>query len=132
MRTEKRASKALWILAAMAGGVLLPAISMSGEPGKPVIAIVVPATGPQDSVCYGCHPRKDTKKLVHGPLGSGECAVCHDTQGSAHGAFTESPGRLCVSCHDQNASAGHIAKSRGKTCTACHDPHSSEKKFLIR
>lgn len=230
MKMGKRALQALVILALMAGGGFLPAISISGEPGTPVLEILAPVKGarmsagralvigkatgegmgrveidvngkgkqsvaaagggfsapvqlsngrnviraraggasaalevtasakggyvyhkpvgkcaechgsagkgysvkaPKDSVCYRCHGRMDGKKLVHGPMGSGECTACHDPHGSANKAFTVARHELlCVSCHDQKSSAGHIAKSRGKACTACHDPHSSDRVYL--
>lgn len=232
MSLRKEAFTALAFLAFMAGGGILPAISVSGEPGKPALQILAPANGAgmsagralvigkaagdgtgrveievngkgkqsaalvrggffapvslsmgknvirasagesvavvevhaskrgtyayhkpvekcaechgaggkgysvgaaKDKVCYRCHGRMDRKKMVHGPMGSGECTACHDPHGSGNRAFTVArPDLLCVSCHDQKASAGHIAKSRGKACTACHEPHSSDKVFLLR
>jgi len=86
---------------------------------------------PVDALCYRCHVRKDTKKLVHGPLGSGECTACHDPHGSKYRAFVvASTEVLCKTCHDHASSANHMKQSRGKRCTACHDPHASDKSFL--
>lgn len=86
---------------------------------------------PTDALCYRCHRRQDKGRLVHGPIGSGDCAACHDPHGSAHKALTrERHETLCVTCHDQQSSEGHLKASRGKACTSCHDSHSSAKTFL--
>ena len=86
---------------------------------------------PVDALCYRCHPRKDTKRLVHGPLGSGECTACHDPHGSKYRAFAVASAEvLCRSCHDQKSSEKHFKQTRGKGCVTCHDPHSSSKAFL--
>lgn len=88
-------------------------------------------TGRHDTVCYRCHDRKDGKKLVHGPLGGGECTSCHDPHGSMYPALTVAKAEgLCVSCHDQPHSAKHMRESRAVECVTCHEPHSSSKAFL--
>ena len=88
-------------------------------------------SGPQETICYRCHDRQDAKKNVHGPLGGGECAACHDPHGSGNAALTTARHEtLCVSCHDQESSADHFRRSKGKACTACHEPHSSDRQFL--
>jgi len=87
--------------------------------------------GQKDALCYRCHDRQDTGKVVHGPLGGGECTACHDPHGSMNVALTVTrPERLCVSCHDQESSTKHMQASRGRRCTECHEPHSSENAFL--
>ncbi len=89
------------------------------------------APPPTDTLCYRCHRRQDQGRLVHGPIGSGDCAACHDPHGSAHKALTrERHETQCVTCHDQQSSEAHLKASRGKACTTCHDPHSSAKTFL--
>jgi predicted CXXCH cytochrome family protein len=86
---------------------------------------------PVDALCYRCHDRKDSKKLVHGPLGSGECTICHDPHGSPHRALTvASPEVLCNTCHDQASSAKHMRESKAMGCVTCHEPHSSSKAYL--
>ncbi len=87
--------------------------------------------GANETICYRCHDRQDTKRNVHGPLGGGECTACHDPHGSGNAALTTARHEaLCVSCHDQESSAEHFRRSRAKACTACHEPHSSDKQFL--
>lgn len=89
--------------------------------------------GPKDALCYRCHDRQDTGRIIHGPLGGGECTACHDPHGSGSEALTVARAEtLCVSCHDQESSKEHLRKSRGRQCTECHNPHSSEKPFLQR
>lgn len=88
-------------------------------------------TGRQDTVCYQCHDRKDGKKLVHGPLGGGECTTCHDPHGALNAALTVAGAEgLCVRCHDQASSRKHIGESKAVGCVTCHEPHSSSKVFL--
>jgi len=88
---------------------------------------------PVDALCHRCHDRKDAKKYVHGPLGSGECTSCHDPHGSPNRALAvASPEALCQACHDQASSRRHMKQSRGKGCVACHDPHSSGRNFLLK
>lgn len=88
-------------------------------------------TGRQDAVCYQCHDRKDGKKLVHGPLGGGECTSCHDPHGAMNASLTVASAEgLCVRCHDQPTSAKHMRESKAVGCVTCHDPHSSGKAFL--
>ncbi len=86
---------------------------------------------PRDTLCYRCHKRMDGKRLVHGPMGSGDCTACHDPHGSGNKSLTVARHEsLCITCHDQKSSEAHFGKSRGKACTVCHDPHSSDKPFL--
>ncbi len=86
---------------------------------------------PVDALCYRCHDRMDTKKRVHGPLGSGDCTICHDPHGSPNRALAvASPEVLCGTCHDQASSGKHMKQSAGKGCTVCHDPHASDKTFF--
>ena len=88
-------------------------------------------TGRQDTVCYQCHDRKDGKKLVHGPLGGGECTSCHDPHGAMNASLTVAGAEgLCVKCHDQPHSQKHVRESRAVGCVTCHEPHSSSKAFL--
>ena len=88
-------------------------------------------TGRQDTVCYQCHDRKDGKKLVHGPLGGGECTSCHDPHGALNVSLTVARAEgLCVRCHDQPHSAKHMRESKAVGCVTCHEPHSSSKVFL--
>ncbi|MBI5058151.1 MAG: hypothetical protein HZB86_09265 [Deltaproteobacteria bacterium] len=86
---------------------------------------------PVDTMCYRCHVRKDTKKFVHGPLGSGDCISCHDPHGSPNRfQAVAAPEVLCRMCHDQKSSEKHLKQARATGCVSCHDPHSADKSFL--
>jgi len=88
-------------------------------------------SGRKDTVCYQCHDRKDGKKLVHGPLGGGDCTSCHDPHGALNPALTVAKAEgLCVMCHDQPSSQKHVKESKAVGCVKCHEPHSSAKDFL--
>jgi len=88
-------------------------------------------SGRKDTVCYQCHDRKDGKKLVHGPLGGGDCTSCHDPHGALNPALTVAKAEgLCVRCHDQPGSQKHMRESKAVGCVTCHEPHSSGKEFL--
>lgn len=84
-------------------------------------------------LCSTCHDQKTGFKYLHGPLGAGQCSICHDPHGSAFPAFLATGVRaLCVQCHAQGPSQTHIGKSEKKLCTECHSPHGSGKKFLLK
>ena len=88
-------------------------------------------SGRKDTVCYQCHDRKDGKKLIHGPLGGGDCTTCHDPHGDMYPALTVAKAEgLCVACHDQASSEKHMRESKAVGCVTCHEPHSSGKEFL--
>jgi len=83
-------------------------------------------------LCRNCHDPKTGYKHLHGPLGAGQCSICHDPHGSANPAFLVMGVRaLCVQCHAQSRSQSHIEKSANKQCPECHNPHGSEKQFLL-
>jgi len=83
-------------------------------------------------LCNTCHEPKTGYKRLHGPLGAGQCSICHDPHGSAYPAFLVMGVRaLCVQCHAQSRSQSHIEKSANKQCPECHNPHGSEKQFLL-
>jgi predicted CXXCH cytochrome family protein len=82
-------------------------------------------------LCSGCHDPKTGYKRLHGPLGTGQCTICHAPHGSSHPALLVSGLRaLCVQCHAQARSQTHIAGA-DKLCPECHNPHGSEKKYLL-
>ncbi|RMG58367.1 MAG: hypothetical protein D6713_07935 [Deltaproteobacteria bacterium] len=88
---------------------------------------------PEDLYCYSCHERKDKKEFVHGPIGGGACAICHDPHGSSRKFFLRAELReMCVACHDQESSRAHVEKKKNRTCNRCHDPHSSDNRFFLK
>jgi len=83
-------------------------------------------------LCHSCHDPKTGYKHLHGPLGAGQCTICHDPHGSGNPAFlVMSVRELCVECHAQSRSQAHIDKSAKKQCPECHNPHGSEKQYLL-
>jgi predicted CXXCH cytochrome family protein len=83
-------------------------------------------------LCHTCHETKTGYKRLHGPLGAGQCSICHDPHGSSYPSFLVMGVRaLCVQCHAQSRSQTHIEKSGNKQCPECHNPHGSEKQFLL-
>lgn len=82
-------------------------------------------------LCSSCHDPKTAYKRLHGPLGTGQCTICHDPHGSSFPKFLVTGVRaLCVQCHAQTRSQAHIAGA-DKLCPECHNPHGSEKKYLL-
>jgi predicted CXXCH cytochrome family protein len=87
----------------------------------------------ESRLCHSCHDPKTGYKHLHGPLGAGQCSICHDPHGSAYPAFLVAGVRtLCIQCHAQSRSQTHIEKSGNKQCPDCHNPHGSEKQFLLK
>lgn len=83
-------------------------------------------------LCGACHDPKTQGKRLHGPLGTGQCSICHDPHGSANPKYLVMNVRaLCVQCHAQSRSQGHIERAGNKSCPECHDPHSSDKQYLL-
>jgi len=107
------------------------------------------ATEPK--LCYRCHDKSPfEKKVVHPALGMG-CTVCHNPHASDAASLLSAPvGKLCVTCHENQASGKHVLTSispgdnhplRGKldpsnakrelSCISCHNPHSSAQRRLF-
>lgn len=84
-------------------------------------------------LCTRCHKALDREEYVHGPVALGQCAVCHDTHGSALPHFLRMPPlELCQDCHNQPVSKKHRDEAGEEECTECHNPHSSMKPFMLR
>jgi predicted CXXCH cytochrome family protein len=82
-----------------------------------------------------CHTDKQTYAFVHGPVGAGDCTVCHNPHESSHRALTLKAGsELCADCHtdieaEMKKKIVHPPVQDG--CTACHNPHGSPYKKLL-
>ncbi len=93
-----------------------------------------------DIVCYKCHEDFTKKAYLHGPLGAGECNVCHNPHGSDRPALlNDEESTLCFICHEKKLSEVHFRKMKERTggasdrnCVACHDPHASSKLFQLK
>jgi len=105
--------------------------------------MVVP-TGKVEGLCFDCHVNKKKwmgMSHIHGPVGTGDCTICHDPHGSgsAFQLWADGKGKLCVVCHEdmkkfvegvsQNFVVHGIMKAQG--CGACHSPHATDHPFQL-
>ncbi len=88
------------------------------------------------NLCYTCHERKDTEKVVHGPIALGLCTFCHDPHQSPYRYRLRAspPSQLCFLCHPNDKTIekevhGPVAVG---DCVACHDPHTSPYQYRLR
>lgn len=112
-------------------------------PGPDGKAISV-STGKVEGLCFSCH--LNNKKWtgmshIHGPVGTGDCTICHDPHGNTNEfqLWADGKGRLCVVCHEemkkyldtgQRAFVVHgIMNAQG--CGACHSPHATNHRFQL-
>lgn len=108
--------------------------------GKTMITTLV---GRVDDVCFDCHINKKkirTRKYVHGPVGLGDCTICHDPHGDEYKyqLWADGLSDLCIGCHTdkkftQRKNVGFYSHGiiQGGGCTACHNPHASDNKFNL-
>jgi predicted CXXCH cytochrome family protein len=99
-----------------------------------IIITVQPAYAVEGCVTEKCHATMGNAKFVHGPVGVGQCTVCHQNGNPKHPTkkvaedFKQpAEGKaLCYLCHEPNDNMpvvhGPIKKG---VCIACHDPHQS-------
>ncbi|MBU0730577.1 MAG: cytochrome c3 family protein [Proteobacteria bacterium] len=100
--------------------------------------------GKIDDLCYSCHMNQRRWKdmsHVHGPVGTGDCSVCHNPHGDKYRyqLWAEGEKALCVACHrdklplvqeDSPIFVHGILGSMG--CVACHDPHATNYRYQLR
>ncbi len=97
-----------------------------------------------DQSCFQCHVtgRKWGKMShVHGPVGTGDCTVCHDPHGEKYQyqLWANGKAEICVTCHTnkekliKNTPLGFRVHGIviGGGCIACHSPHASENRFQL-
>lgn len=89
---------------------------------------------PQEELCLNCHPLKLDRAMLHGPLASGSCVICHAPHGSAHRYLLVSDSKeFCLYCHDKNEILKREAhQGVDAECTTCHDAHGSGRQFLLK
>ncbi len=87
-------------------------------------------------VCYQCHADFSSKfKVLHGPVGGGQCTQCHDPHMSMNDKLLLRTGQsLCLYCHDmKQVLASEVHKDINNTnCTECHNPHGGDDKYILR
>jgi predicted CXXCH cytochrome family protein len=90
----------------------------------------------QPELCYQCHEDFITSfKVLHGPVGGGQCNMCHSPHMSMNKHLLLRVGQsLCLLCHDQNQvmeTAVH-KDIKDAECTSCHSPHGGNDRRALR
>lgn len=111
------------------------------------------------SLCFDCHEKKLFEgKVVHAPVASGTCILCHDPHASDNlGLLRKPPAASCLECHAEVAKSPHVVAGFSRAghplgeaepgraakedplrpgrpfyCASCHEPHRSERPMLVR
>jgi len=121
---EKKRKVAVAILATVAFIVLVGAV--------PLYA--------QTCVTSQCHAGMGEGKFVHGPVGVGQCVVCHTSGNPKHPTKSvttdfklQAEGKeLCYLCHESmdDQKVVHAPIEMGD-CVSCHDPHQSDTELML-
>ena len=115
---------------------------------KPELSLVKPVP----ELCFSCHdPAGFRKAVVHSPVASGGCTLCHSPHASENPALLAQPlPYLCEQCHRDKSDGRHILaggyglsskhptrgrkdpswKGRELSCRSCHEPHASAWRAL--
>jgi len=84
-----------------------------------------------------CHPKKNAKEFLHGPVEDGFCDGCHTPHGTTNPFFLKDiNAELCYRCHTtekETFAEGtvHFPVRKGE-CLSCHDPHGSDFEFHLK
>ncbi len=98
------------------------------------VAVEKPNTIQKTCITSECHADYSKKSYVHGPVGLGDCASCHESKDAESHTFEFArKGRdLCEYCHlDQMVGKNIHEPLKTGDCIQCHVPHSSDNKFLL-
>src|SRR5574341_1283790 len=86
-----------------------------------------------EDLCFNCHDLSIRKRIVHGPVASGSCVVCHDPHGSGNKYLLVAKSQeFCLHCHkkeDLQKTDAHQDLNTG--CTTCHNAHASDNDYLL-
>jgi len=90
----------------------------------------------QPALCYQCHEDFSKKyKVLHGPVGGGQCTMCHSPHMSANADLLKRTSQdICLYCH----SAEDVLKTKTHqniketNCTECHNPHGGDDQYVLR
>src|SRR6185369_7808579 len=100
--------------------------------GKGSMGFIVPK---KEQLCVVCHGTLVQKKVLHKPVGLGECTSCHVAHsGENKSLLRDPPPTLCFRCHPKEHFTGshtHPPVEKGE-CLSCHDAHQSDSKSLLR
>ncbi len=110
--------------------LLLPPLALAeGPPDK---------ADPADSCSTRkCHAEMKDLSYLHWPkfLSPGECAECHEQEGSEHTFPLPDGSARCLECHEslrvRLAVADSLHEGIDGGCLACHNPHGGEAKRLL-
>jgi predicted CXXCH cytochrome family protein len=87
----------------------------------------------KEELCFNCHDLQIKKRIIHGPVASGSCMVCHDPHGSGNQYMLVAKSQdFCLHCHENRdilRTAAHQNMDNG--CTSCHNAHASDNDFLL-
>lgn len=87
-------------------------------------------------LCYDCHEDFSKKyKVLHGPVGGGQCTMCHNTHTSPNESLLVRTGQdLCLHCHDskQLITTETHKQMNDAGCTTCHNPHGGNDLSFLR
>lgn len=90
----------------------------------------------QPDLCYQCHDNFSLQyKVLHGPVGGGQCNMCHSPHMSENPALTIRVGQdLCLYCHESSSILKTVPhQNTGESdCTVCHNPHGGTDNKLLR
>ena len=90
-----------------------------------------------DKTCLACHADLLSNVHVHGPVGVGMCAACHDPESRPNRyRIGKDDNVLCYSCHDDRKETDEKHKLMhgpvgAGMCTVCHDPHGSPFEYQL-
>jgi len=91
---------------------------------------------PMPDLCYQCHENfSENYKVLHGPVGGGQCTMCHSPHMSLNkDLIIRTSQSLCLYCHDSREVLEVSAHQDMKdiTCTECHNPHGGADRNLLR
>jgi predicted CXXCH cytochrome family protein len=91
---------------------------------------------PMPDLCYQCHLDFATRyKVLHGPVGGGECTACHNPHFSTNGKLLIRKNQdMCLFCHesDQIMKTNAHLEIKDIQCTECHNPHGGEDRYVLK
>lgn len=91
---------------------------------------------PMPDLCYQCHEDFATRyKVLHGPVGGGQCTACHNPHLSSNkNLLIRKNQDVCLYCHESERimkSDAHLG-IKDILCTECHDPHGGEDRYVLK
>ncbi|HIJ78268.1 MAG: cytochrome c3 family protein [Desulfobulbaceae bacterium] len=124
-----------------------PAVNMQclacHQKSESPLTISIPE-GKVESTCFKCHTNKKSwlaKNHIHGPVGTGDCTVCHNPHGDNYYSqlWADGKAELCVACHtdkktliEDDSPIYYIhGILKGAGCTICHSPHATDIRFQL-